>query len=55
MSTYTCQRAIHPGEILKEEVEYRGIKQTRLAEQIQDVKRHSQLPPSFDCYYSIAL
>lgn len=34
MSTYTCQRAIHPGEILKEEVEYRGIKQTVLAEQM---------------------
>lgn len=34
MGTYTCQRAIHPGEILKEEVEYRGIKQTVLAEQM---------------------
>ena len=30
----TCQRAIHPGEILKEEVEYRNIKQTALAEQM---------------------
>ena len=30
----TCQRAIHPGEILKEEVEFRNIKQTALAEQM---------------------
>ena len=34
MSEHTCQRPIHPGEILKEEVEYRNIKQTKLAEQM---------------------
>lgn len=34
MSKYVCQRPIHPGEIIKEEVEYRNIKQTKLAEQI---------------------
>ena len=34
MSEHICQRPIHPGEILKEEVEYRNIKQTKLAEQM---------------------
>lgn len=34
MNTYVCQRPIHPGELLKEEVEYRNTKQTKLAEQI---------------------
>ena len=34
MGKYTCQRPIHPGEILKEEIEYRNIKQTKLAEQM---------------------
>ncbi|MCI7661522.1 MAG: HigA family addiction module antitoxin [Candidatus Onthomorpha sp.] len=34
MSKYVCQRPIHPGEIIKEEVEYRNIKQTKLAEQM---------------------
>ena len=34
MKTYVCQRPIHPGELLKEEVEYRKAKQTKLAEQI---------------------
>ena len=34
MKTYVCQRPIHPGEMLKEEVEYRNTKQTQLAEQI---------------------
>ena len=34
MSEYICQHPIHPGEMLKEEVEYRNIKQTKLAEQM---------------------
>ena len=34
MKTYVCQRPIHPGEMLKEEVEYRNTKQTQLAKQI---------------------
>ena len=34
MGNYTCQRPIHPGELLKEEVEYRNLPQTRLAEQV---------------------
>ena len=34
MKTYVCQRPIHPGEMLKEEVECRNTKQTQLAEQI---------------------
>jgi addiction module HigA family antidote len=31
MSEYTCARAIHPGQILKEEIESRGLPKTRLA------------------------
>ena len=34
MSKYVCARAIHPGEILKEEIEYRGIHQSKLATQM---------------------
>lgn len=34
MSSYTCQRAIHPGEMLKEELEYRHIKQCDLAREL---------------------
>jgi len=33
MGKHVCARAIHPGEILKEEIEYRGISQGNLAEQ----------------------
>lgn len=33
MEKYTCQRLIHPGELLKEEIEYRKLSQKRLAEQ----------------------
>ncbi len=31
MEKYTCQRPIHPGEILKEEIEYRNLAQNELA------------------------
>lgn len=34
MGNYVCQRPIHPGEMIKEEVEYRKLKQSRLAEQM---------------------
>ena len=34
MKEYICARTIHPGEILKEEIEYRGISQGKLAEQM---------------------
>lgn len=34
MGTYTCQRPIHPGELLKEEIESRKLPQTRLALQM---------------------
>jgi len=34
MSSYVCQRPIHPGEMLKEELEYRNMKQNKLAEQM---------------------
>ena len=34
MSKYVCARPIHPGEILKEEIEYRGISQNKLAVQM---------------------
>lgn len=33
MGTYTCQRPIHPGELLKEEIKSRGLSQTKLAAQ----------------------
>ena len=29
-----CARPIHPGELLKEEIEYRGIRQAQLAKQM---------------------
>ena len=34
MSKYVCARPVHPGEILKEEIEYRGISQSKLAAQM---------------------
>lgn len=34
MSAYVCQRPIHPGEILKEELEFRNLAQNKLASQI---------------------
>jgi addiction module HigA family antidote len=34
MNKYVCVRPIHPGEILKEEIEYRGISQSKLATQM---------------------
>jgi len=33
MDKYVCARPVHPGEILKEEIEYRGISQCKLAAQ----------------------
>lgn len=33
MGKYTCQRPIHPGELLKEEIESRRLPQTQLAAQ----------------------
>lgn len=33
MGTYTCQRLVHPGELLKEEIEVRKLPQTQLAMQ----------------------
>ena len=34
MSNYVCARPIHPGEVLKDEIEYRGISQSKLASQM---------------------
>jgi addiction module HigA family antidote len=34
MDKYICARPVHPGEILKEEIEYRGISQGKLAAQM---------------------
>ena len=34
MKEYVCARPVHPGEILKEEIEYRGISQGKLAVQM---------------------
>ncbi|MDE6717955.1 MAG: HigA family addiction module antidote protein [Muribaculaceae bacterium] len=35
MGKYRCSRPIHPGELLKEEVEFRGLKQKTLAHQME--------------------
>ena len=34
MGKFVCARPVHPGEILKEEIEYRGISQSKLAAQM---------------------
>jgi addiction module HigA family antidote len=34
MGKYVCARPIHPGEVLKDEIEYRGISQGKLAAQM---------------------
>jgi addiction module HigA family antidote len=34
MGNYVCARPIHPGEVLKDEIEYRGISQYKLAMQM---------------------
>jgi len=34
MAKHECARPVHPGEILKEEIEYRGISQGKLAAQM---------------------
>jgi len=34
MGKYVCARPIHPGEVLKEEIEYRGLSQGKLASQM---------------------
>lgn len=33
MASYKCNRPIHPGELLKEEIECRNLSQTKLASQ----------------------
>lgn len=34
MGNFICQRPIHPGELIKEELEYRNVRQNKLAEQM---------------------
>ena len=34
MNKFVCARPIHPGEVLKDEIEYRGISQGKLAAQM---------------------
>jgi len=34
MSKFVCARPVHPGEVLKDEIEYRGISQGKLATQM---------------------
>lgn len=58
MGKYTCQRPIHPGELLKEEVESRKLSQAKLAAQagisykiLNDIL---ELPPSSDHFHRIA-
>lgn len=35
MGNAVCARPVHPGEILKEEIDFRGISQTKLAAQME--------------------
>ena len=35
MGSYVCGRPVHPGEMLKEEIEYRGLSQTEVAERMK--------------------
>lgn len=35
MGYAVCARPVHPGEILKEEIEYRGVSQSKLAAQME--------------------
>ena len=34
MNKFVCARPIHPGEVLKDEIEYRALSQSKLAEQM---------------------
>ncbi|GHT41095.1 hypothetical protein FACS189437_07570 [Bacteroidia bacterium] len=34
MGNLVCARPIHPGEVLKDEIEYRGVSQSKLAAQM---------------------
>ena len=34
MDKYVCARPVHPGEVLKDEIEYRGVSQSKLASQM---------------------
>ena len=34
ISLFICQRPIHPGELIKEELEYRNVRQNKFAEQM---------------------
>lgn len=34
MGNFVCQRPIHPGELIKEELDYRNVRQNKLAEQM---------------------
>ncbi|GHV24804.1 hypothetical protein FACS1894176_01890 [Bacteroidia bacterium] len=34
MNKYVCARPVHPGEVLKDEIEYRGISQSKLSDQM---------------------
>ena len=34
MNDFVCARPVHPGEVLKDEIEYRGISQGKLAAQM---------------------
>jgi len=34
MKKYVCARPVHPGEVLKDEIEYRQLSQSRLAKQM---------------------
>ena len=53
MGKYTCQRPIHPGELLKAQT---VASQTCCTggNFVQDFKRYSELPPSSDHFHRVA-
>ena len=63
MEKYVCERAIHPGVVLKEELEFRGITQKMLAAQIDRpykvlndiVNEHRSLTPTTALLFEAAL
>ena len=63
MNTCICARPVHPGEILKEEIEFRGISQSKLASQMgvsfnalnQILNEHRPLTPETAMMFEAAL
>ena len=63
MNKCICARPVHPGEILKEEIEYRNLSQSKLASQMgitynalnQILNEHRPLTPETAMMFEAAL